>query len=194
MFADLVLPKLPTLQARLEAGARILDVGCGAGYAVVELAERFPGVTCVGLDVEPTSISLAQTLILSHGLEDRVEARLVDGATLPEDLTGAFDLVTTFVVLHEIWPPNKETVVAACARALKPGGIFLAFDERYADGPAELRDPTQILAVMAQWYEAHWGNIIDTQAEIKAMLERQGLRITDETGLSRFYIVTAEKG
>ena len=50
IFTDLVLPKLPQLQARFEAGARVLDVGCGAGFALVHLAERFPRVTCVGVD------------------------------------------------------------------------------------------------------------------------------------------------
>jgi hypothetical protein len=55
MFLDAILPKLPDLQARLEAGARLLDVGCGGGYALVAFAERFPHVRGVGLDVEPTS-------------------------------------------------------------------------------------------------------------------------------------------
>jgi cyclopropane fatty-acyl-phospholipid synthase-like methyltransferase len=193
MFLDAVVPKLPDLAARLEGGAAILDVGCGGGYAIVEFAERFPGVRCVGIDVEPNSVGLARELIRARGLEDRVEARLVEGASWPADLDGAFDLVTTFLVLHEIRPDLKEAVIGRCARALRPGGQVLIFDERYPSRPGELRDAAQVYAVMAQWYEVTWGNIINTREEIHALLTGQGLGIVDETSLSRFYIVTAEK-
>ena len=42
IFLDLVLPNLPGLNARLADGARVLDVGCGGGWGVVQIAERFP--------------------------------------------------------------------------------------------------------------------------------------------------------
>ena len=118
----------------------------------------------------------------------------MDGAVWPPELDGAFDLVTTFLVLHEIHPDLKDAVIGQCARALRPGGLLLLFDERYPSGPAELRDPAQVFAVMAQWYEVTWGNVVNTREEIHALLRRQGLRVADETSLSRFYIVTAEKG
>ena len=56
-------------------------MGCGAGWAVVQLAERFPRTTCVGIDLEPYSVELAQRLIAERGLADRCQARLhsVDG-------------------------------------------------------------------------------------------------------------------
>jgi len=57
IFLDLVLPRLPALGARLQDGGRVLDVGCGGGWAVVQLAERFPTTSCVGIDVEPYSRS-----------------------------------------------------------------------------------------------------------------------------------------
>src|SRR5262249_39840790 len=61
IFLDYVLPKLPSISARLEEGARLLDVGCGGGWAVVQIAELFPKTHCVGIDIEPYSIDLAQT-------------------------------------------------------------------------------------------------------------------------------------
>lgn len=193
-FIDAVLPKLPSLEARLAAGARILDVGCGGGYALVEFAQRFPRVRCTGVDLEPISIQMAQQLIQARGLTDRVEARLVGGESLPPEFAGAFDLVTTFLVLHEIQPDLKPAVLKQCAQALRPGGQLLIFDERYASGPAELRDPLVIFAVMAQWYEMTWGNRINTREEIRGLLADQGLQVIDETSLSRFHVVTAEKG
>jgi SAM-dependent methyltransferase len=192
-FIDAVLPKLPALQATLDAGASVLDVGCGGGFALVEFAERFPNVRCSGIDLEPISIQMAQELIHSRGMTGRVEAQLVGGDALPPHFVGAFDLVTMFLVLHEIRPDLKPAVLKQCAEALRPGGQLLIFDERYASGPAELRDPFVIFTVMAQWYEMTWGNRINTRAEIHDLLAQEGFRVLDETSLSRFYIVTAEK-
>jgi SAM-dependent methyltransferase len=193
MFLDAVLPKLPQLRERLEREATMLDVGCGGGYALVAFAERFPGLRAAGIDVEPTSVSMAQELIRSRGLGDRVTVRLVDGASWPAEYAGAFDLVTQFLVLHEIRPDLKPAVLARCAQAMRPGGTLLLFDERYPSGPAELRDPQQNFAAVAQWFEMTWGNTINTREEIRALLADQGLRVVDETALSRFYIVAAEK-
>ncbi len=147
-FLDAVLPKLPALETRLSTRANILDVGCGGGFALVEFAERFPNVRCTGIDMEPVSIQMAHELIRTQGLADRVEACLVGGESLPPEFAGAFDLVTMFLVLHEIRPELKETVLKQCAQALRPGGQLLIFDERYPSGPAELRDPLLIFTVM----------------------------------------------
>jgi cyclopropane fatty-acyl-phospholipid synthase-like methyltransferase len=76
IFLDLILPRLPGLLERLQGGARLLDVGCGAGWAMVQLAERFPETTCVGIDLEPYSVELARRLIAERGLADRCQARL----------------------------------------------------------------------------------------------------------------------
>jgi SAM-dependent methyltransferase len=193
MFCEVVLPTLPELEASLRAGAAILDVGCGGGHALVTLAERFPGARCVGVDVEPVSIGLANRHIAERGLEDRAEARLIRPGEWPDDLAGAFDLVTTFLVLHEIDPDLKPTVLAQCASALAPGGKLLLFDERYPSSPGELRDPTQSFAVIAQWFEVTWGNVLNTREEIAGLLTGAGLAPVQETALSRFSIVIAER-
>jgi SAM-dependent methyltransferase len=193
MFIDAVLPKLAGLQARLESGIRILDIGCGAGHAIAEFATRYPNTRCVGIDVEPTSIAMAQALIAERGLADRISAHHADGAALPAAFAGAFDLVTSFLVLHEVRPGLKDAVLEQCVRAMRPDGLLLLFDERYPGTPADLRDAAQVFAVMAQWYEMKWGNVLNTREEIHAMLARQGLRIVDETSLSRFYILTAQR-
>ncbi len=52
---------------------------------------------------------------------------------------------------------------------------------------------TPLYAVMAQWYEMTWGNVVNTREELHALLAQQGLTVVDETSLSRFYIVIAKK-
>jgi SAM-dependent methyltransferase len=191
IFIDFVLPKLPALQVRFEAGARVLDVGCGGGWALVQLAERFPKVTCVGVDNEPYSIELANKLIAQRNLAGRCEARLMDAQQLAED--GAYDVATSFLVVHEIDPNDKPSAFAAVARALKPGGQFVIFDETYPTSDADLRKMPMRFAALAQWFELTWGNRLNTKPELAELCAGAGLRLADETTFSRFYIGVAEK-
>ena len=191
IFLDLVLPNLPGLEARLAEGARVLDVGCGGGWAVVQLAERFPETTCVGIDLEPYSVELAKRLIAERGLTGRCEARLQSADDLGED--DSFDVATSFLVVHEIAPDRKPGAFAAVARALKPGGSFLIFDETYPETDEALRTMPSRFAALAQWYELTWGNVVDTATTLRARCQEAGLEVTEETSFSRFTILVTAK-
>jgi cyclopropane fatty-acyl-phospholipid synthase-like methyltransferase len=191
IFLDLVLPRLPALAARLQGGARVLDVGCGAGWAVVQLAERFPRTSCVGIDVEPYSVRLARRLIEERGLADRCQARAMSVDQLGED--GAYDVVTSFLVVHEIAPSLKPAAFAAVAGALKPGGYFLIFDEAYPETDQSLQTMPTRFAALAQWYELTWGNVVDTRTALHQRCADAGLEVAEETSFSRFTITVAAK-
>jgi SAM-dependent methyltransferase len=192
IFLDLVLPRLPGLSARLQQGGRVLDVGCGGGWAVVQIAERFPQASCLGIDVEPYSVDLAQRLIAEHGLTDRCDARVLSIDQLGED--SAFDVVTSFLVVHEIAPSLKPSAFAAVARALKPGGYVLIFDEVYPETDEALQTMPTRFTALAQWYELTWGNVVDTRSGLIRLCRDAGLQIAEETTFSRFIIMVAVKG
>jgi SAM-dependent methyltransferase len=191
MFLEVVGPKLGRVLDRLADGGRVLDVGCGAGHALVALAERFPRATGIGIEIEPHSRELAQALIRSRGLADRVQVHA--DWDLPGGFEGRFDLVTQFLVLHEIRPELKQDVIDRCAAALAPGGAVLLFDEAYPEDDATARHPIRGFGIVAQWFELVWGNVIDTRTAIVAMLNRAGLVLEDEIELSRFRIFTARR-
>jgi SAM-dependent methyltransferase len=188
---DLALPSLPLVKERLEAGCNVLDVGCGAGWALVQFARRFAGVTCTGVDVEPHSVKLAQRLIASEDLEDRCQARLAGAEDLAE--AGAYDIAMSFLVIHEIEPQKKPAAFEAVARALKPGGYFLIFDEAYPETDTALRTMPARFAALAQWYELTWGNRVNTRTELHALCRSAGLEVVEETAFSRFHILVAKK-
>jgi SAM-dependent methyltransferase len=191
IFVDVVLPRLPGLNTRLQEGGRLLDVGCGGGWALVQIAEQFPATSCVGIDVEPYSIELARQLIAERELTDRCQARVQRVDELDED--ESYDLATSFLVVHEIAPEAKPTAFAAVARALKPGGSFLVFDEAYPETDAALQTMPARFAALAQWYEVTWGNVVDTRTRLHALCKGAGLQVTEETTFSRFTILVAEK-
>jgi SAM-dependent methyltransferase len=191
IFLDLVLPRLPGLGAKFEDGARVLDVGCGGGWAVVQIAQRFPKTQCVGIDVEPYSIDMAKQLIVERELTDRCEVVLRSVDQLGED--GTYDVVTSFLVVHEIPPDLKPAAFAAVATALKPDGYFLIFDEVYPETDEALRTMPTRFAALAQWYEVTWGNVVDSRSALHALCHQAGLQVVEETSFSRFNIILAAK-
>ncbi len=191
IFLDFVLPNLPALAARLASGGRVLDVGCGGGWAIVQIAERFPKTRCTGIDIEPHSIDLAKALIAERGLTGRCEARLISADALAEE--GSYDIATSFLVIHEIAPALKDAAFAAVARALAPAGSFLIFDEAYPETDEELQRMPTRFAALAQWFELTWGNRVNTRRELHALCERAQLRVSEETTFSRFHIIVATK-
>lgn len=191
IFLDLVLPRLPSLHRRLEDGARVLDVGCGGGWAVVQIAERFPKSHVVGIDIEPHSVELTRNLIAERGLADRCEARLQSVDQLAEHAT--FDVATSFLVVHEVDPGLKPAAFAAVAQALRPGGSFLIFDEAYPETDAALQTMPSRFAALAQWYELTWGNVVSTRTDLHSLCRAAGLQIAEETSFSRFHIIVAAK-
>ena len=191
IFCDVALPRLPRLTGRLTEGARILDVGCGGGAAIVEFARRFPASRVVGVDLEPVSIRLARERIAAAGLEDRCEAQLIGGQGLTDE--AAYDVATAFLVVHEITEDAKDEVFRAVTRALVPGGSFVIFDEAYPETDAAARAMPTRFAAIAQWFEVTWGNRIDTRTRLLERCAAAGLRVVDETTFSRFLILVAEK-
>ncbi|MBI3522864.1 MAG: methyltransferase domain-containing protein [Chloroflexi bacterium] len=191
IFSEVVLPKLPALRAKLERGGTLLDVGCGGGWALVTFAERFPKLRCIGVDIERRSIDMANALLRERGLADRCEARLLGVEGLTE--RDAYDVATTFLVVHELEPRIKPAVFEAVARSLKPGGSFVIFDETYPETEEALRTMPSRFAALAQWFELTWGNRVDTRTALLKLLADAGLAVAEETMLSRFTIIVATK-
>ncbi len=134
---------------------------------------------------------LAQRLIAERGLTERCEARQISADHLAED--SAYDVVTSFLVVHEIAPELKPSAFAAVARALTPGGAFLIFDKAYPETDEDLRAMPTRFAALAQWYELCWGNRVNTRTELHALCEGAGLHVSEETAFSRFHIIVATK-
>jgi 2-polyprenyl-3-methyl-5-hydroxy-6-metoxy-1,4-benzoquinol methylase len=131
------LPALPHLEERLESGIRWADVGCGAGRAVIRLAEAFPASTFVGYDAFPAQIERARDAAERAGLGDRrVRFEVADAARgLPE----TFDVISTFDVVHDAADPAG--LVAGIRRSLSDDGSYLWLEINCADDPADNTGP-----------------------------------------------------
>jgi 2-polyprenyl-3-methyl-5-hydroxy-6-metoxy-1,4-benzoquinol methylase len=121
-----ILKLVPGLIERLEKGINVLDLGCGRGAALNQLAARFPNSRFTGYDLSWEAIAFAAAEAERRGLKNvTFEARdLSDFDRTAEP--GAFDLITTFDAVHDQAKPRA--LLAGIAKSLAKDGVYLAQD------------------------------------------------------------------
>jgi 2-polyprenyl-3-methyl-5-hydroxy-6-metoxy-1,4-benzoquinol methylase len=138
-----VLPALDGVVERLQAGITVADVGCGAGGAVLLMAEAFPNSRFVGYDISRFALERAEHRRDEQGAEN---VRFVDPRVeaLPSD--HSIDLITTFDCIHDMTDP--QGMIHAIADALAPDGTWLLVDIKGRDTFAENVEKNPMASLM----------------------------------------------
>lgn len=135
---DRILPLIPGLIEQLERGIRVVDVGCGRGRALLEMAGRFPASQFVGYDLSEEPIAWARDEAARLGLRNIIFIQRDLSSFHADAPEGEFDLVTAFDAVHDQARPDN--LLAGIRRALKPDGVFLMQDIGSSTNVAENRD------------------------------------------------------
>jgi SAM-dependent methyltransferase len=140
MLVQQWLPLVPEVTAKLRAGARVADVGCGTGQALIALARAFPAITATGYDAHPPSVEQARRAAAEAGLAGRVSFQVLDAAA---GLPGSFDVITTFDVVHDAVDPLG--LLRSIRDGLRPGGRYLCLEINCSDQAAANTGPIAAL-------------------------------------------------
>lgn len=121
------LPAFDGVIPKLEAGAKVADIGCGLGSATILLAERFPNSTIYGFDFHEPSIIEARKKAETSGLSN---VKFV--TTTAKEYPGKeYDFVCVFDALHDMGDPVGAA--AHIKESLKPDGSFMVVEPAAGD-------------------------------------------------------------
>ncbi len=130
------LPALPEVVAKLQAGGRAIDIGCGTGVVPVTLAKAYPASRFVGLDLDERSIAIARGYAREAAVSDRVEFVSAPVEAMPT--RPGWDFVSTFDVVHDL--PDPVGALTKIRSALADGGTYLMVEPKVADRLEDNRD------------------------------------------------------
>jgi SAM-dependent methyltransferase len=173
------LPALDGVRARLEAGMRVADIGCGYGHSTVLMAEAFPNSRFWGFDTHAESIAAARRIADAAGVGDRVTFETAGAQDYP---AGGFGLICFFDCLHDMGDPVGAARHAK--RALGPDGTVMLV-EPFANDRVE----DNIGAVGQLYYAAS-----TTLCCAHSLSEDVGLALGAQAGEARLGEVFAKAG
>jgi demethylmenaquinone methyltransferase/2-methoxy-6-polyprenyl-1,4-benzoquinol methylase len=155
----------------LETGESVLEVGCGTGEAILDIAQRTaPGGHVYGIDISPGMLEVATSKARREDLTRRVELRLGDGADLPYD-QGVFDAVFMGFTLELFDTPEIPVVLGECRRVLRAGG-------RIAVVAMSLRGERAWPVRLYEWFHENMGWLVDCRPiDAQGELMRAGFEV-----------------
>ena len=114
------IPALSDTLAKLKAGARVADVGCGLGTSTILMAEAYPKSTFVGFDYHPQSIEMAREAAAKAGVSDRAKFEVAKAKDYPGK---GYQLVAFFDCLHDMGDP--EGAARHVLQSLDSDGVWM---------------------------------------------------------------------
>ncbi|MFL2770032.1 MAG: class I SAM-dependent methyltransferase [Rhodospirillaceae bacterium] len=126
---------------------RILDMGCGYGRWSGALKERFPDAEVWGIDVGGPLVRFAHMRCRDLGVDVNFSQRLAEDTKFPDN---HFDIVTSYIVNHEVPDEFNKQIIAEAYRVTRPGGYFypLDFKTRGSKGDA--------YSMYRRWWDHRW--------------------------------------
>jgi 2-polyprenyl-3-methyl-5-hydroxy-6-metoxy-1,4-benzoquinol methylase len=123
------LPAIPDIHDRLNGDppARVLDMASGVGWCGIAIAQGYPKVSVIGIDVDQASIDIARAHASAEGVADRVHFEARDGAGT---LGGPYDLALIIEAVHDM--ANPVAILSSVRHSLAPGASLIVVDERVA--------------------------------------------------------------
>lgn len=165
-LVDLVLPTLTGTVDKLKAGITVVDIGCGAGSAVLLMARHFPRSTFIGVEISEHALTRASEKLAQLSLSN---VSFINAKTSELPKKSSIDLVTTFDCIHDMTHPRK--MIEEIYSMLTKDGSWLLVDikagntlqENVSKNPmAALMYGISVLSCMASALSDHNGEGLGT--------------------------------
>jgi SAM-dependent methyltransferase len=114
------IPALDGVEAKLRAGGKVADIGCGLGSSTILMAKEYPESEFYGFDYHGGSIDLAREAAAREGLGDRIHFEVASAKSYPGS---GYDFVAFFDCLHDMGDPRGAA--AHVHSTMKPDGTWM---------------------------------------------------------------------
>jgi ubiquinone/menaquinone biosynthesis C-methylase UbiE len=153
----------------VKPGEKVLEIGCGTGHALIELAgavgkEGYVG----GVDISPGMVSVARQRVHHSGLDGRIWLKVGDATHLPySDHQFQVEFMSFTLELFE--PIEIPVVLLECWRVLQPGGRLCLV--------SLVKKDVRPVAIY-EWFHLHFPRIVDCRPILaQSLLETAGFEI-----------------
>lgn len=123
-----VIPTMNGLREELERGAKVADIGCGAGGLSLLLGKTFPKSSVTGFDISQFALQRADQRLKEEKLSN---VAFYDPRSTPIEIDGSYDLICTFDCIHDMTHPTE--MMKTIRAALKDSGRWLLVDIKAHD-------------------------------------------------------------
>lgn len=184
---------IPGLKQRLTSTtpARVLDIGCGAGWSSVALARAFPNIRIEGVDLDEASIAEASRLARKEGVAERVSFRVADAAEMAQG-GRQYDVAFMFETLHDMARPVEA--LQAVRALLAEGGMLIITEEKVAESFTAPGDEVERLNYgFSVWHCLPASRAEDRSAAVGTVLRPDVLLAwAEDTGYDRAHVVPVD--
>lgn len=135
-FAGHILPVVPAYAEVDEKHGLAVDLGCGNGWYLRALLDRYPHLTGLGIDGFEANIRQARALADAEGVGGRLELR--EGDLHHLELDRPADLIAMNRALHHVWD-RKSEVFEKLRSFLRPGGYAVIWEPNWPEARDGLR-------------------------------------------------------
>ncbi len=187
-LAQKYLAQVPGLKEKLDAGIRVLDVGCGMGRSTLAVASTYPNSRVFGLEPDPTSFEGARKMAAESGVgnAEYIQAPIME---LPPD--GQYDLVLALDCIHDMVDPLGG--LKAIREALTDDGLFFWMEPIGSHNPMENRDPPRRLRQAISPYHCMSVSLAYGGAGLGTLIGEAGAsKLAEEAGFSHFEKLSIE--
>jgi cyclopropane fatty-acyl-phospholipid synthase-like methyltransferase len=155
---------------------RLLDLGCGLGASLMNLARLLPQARGVGVTISPRQAKRAQQLVGAAGLDARVRCIEADFLELPE--LGVFDV--GFAIEAFVHAADPSTFFASVSQRLRPGGRLIICDDFRARAPRGPKEERWLELIRRGWL----ASCLITVDAARALGKRHGLALVENRDLT----------
>jgi ubiquinone/menaquinone biosynthesis C-methylase UbiE len=164
-----IIPPI-TRFARTQSTQRLLDVGCGTGRTLHQIARALPATRLWGVDLSPAYVKVARKRLAEL---PEITLAVENGEALPF-ADGAFDVVTSVYMFHELPRRARRNVMREMFRVVRSGGLVVIEDS------AQIAESSEIASALRQFprdfHEPYYADYLDD--DLASVLREVGFVVT----------------